>query len=48
MPRLAKTNTVVAVDLRGAGHSDCPQDGYDKVTHGGLWINAGAARASGK
>jgi len=32
MPRLAETNTVVAVDLRGAGHSDCPQGGYDKVT----------------
>jgi pimeloyl-ACP methyl ester carboxylesterase len=32
MPRLAETNTVVAVDLRGAGHSDCPQDGYDKAT----------------
>lgn len=32
MPRLAETNTVVAVDLRGAGHSDCPRDGYDKAT----------------
>lgn len=32
MPRLAETNTVVAVDLRGAGHSDCPHDGYDKAT----------------
>jgi pimeloyl-ACP methyl ester carboxylesterase len=32
MPRLAETNTVVALDLRGAGHSDCPQGGYDKVT----------------
>jgi pimeloyl-ACP methyl ester carboxylesterase len=31
VPRLAETNTVVAVDLRGAGHSDCPQDGYDKA-----------------
>ncbi len=31
MPRLAKSNTVVALDLRGAGHSDCPQGGYDKV-----------------
>jgi pimeloyl-ACP methyl ester carboxylesterase len=32
MPRLAETNTVVTVDLRGAGHSDCPQGGYDKAT----------------
>uniref|UniRef100_B0T6Q0 Alpha/beta hydrolase fold n=1 Tax=Caulobacter sp. (strain K31) TaxID=366602 RepID=B0T6Q0_CAUSK len=32
LPGLAKTNTVVAVDLRGAGHSDCPQEGYDKAT----------------
>ena len=32
MPRLAETHTVVALDLRGAGHSDCPQGGYDKVT----------------
>lgn len=32
MPGLAETNTVVAVDLRGAGHSDCPQGGYDKAT----------------
>jgi len=31
-PRLGETNTVVAVDLRGAGHSECPQGGYDKVT----------------
>ena len=32
MPRLAEAHTVVAVDLRGAGHSDCPQGGYDKAT----------------
>ncbi len=32
MPRLAETHTVVAMDLRGAGHSDCPQGGYDKAT----------------
>ncbi len=32
MPQLAETHTVVAVDLRGAGHSDCPQGGYDKAT----------------
>ncbi len=30
MPDLAKRHTVVAVDLRGAGHSDKPQGGYDK------------------
>jgi pimeloyl-ACP methyl ester carboxylesterase len=27
MPRLAKTHTVVALDPRGAGHSDCPRGG---------------------
>ncbi len=32
MPRLAVSNTVVALDLRGAGYSDCPQGGYDKMT----------------
>jgi pimeloyl-ACP methyl ester carboxylesterase len=31
MPELARTNRVVAVDLRGAGHSDRPPDGFDKV-----------------
>ncbi len=31
MPLLATGHRVVAVDLRGAGHSDCPQGGYDKV-----------------
>jgi pimeloyl-ACP methyl ester carboxylesterase len=30
MPQLASRHTVVAVDLRGAGHSDKPQGGYDK------------------
>lgn len=32
MPLLAKRHTVVALDLRGAGHSDCPQGGYDKAS----------------
>ena len=32
MPMLARHRTVVAVDLRGAGHSDAPQGGYDKAT----------------
>lgn len=32
MPTLAQRHTVVALDLRGAGHSDCPQGGYDKAT----------------
>lgn len=32
MPALAERHTVVAVDLRGAGFSDCPQGGYDKAT----------------
>ena len=32
MPLLAKRFSVVAVDLRGAGFSDCPLDGYDKAT----------------
>ena len=32
MPLLAKHHTVVAPDLRGAGHSDCPQGGYDKAS----------------
>lgn len=32
MPLLAKHHTVVAFDLRGAGHSDCPQGGYDKAS----------------
>ena len=32
MPLLAEHFSVVAVDLRGAGFSDCPLDGYDKVT----------------
>lgn len=32
MPVLAKHHTVVALDLRGAGHSDCPQSGYDKAS----------------
>ncbi|SBS76075.1 Alpha/beta hydrolase fold [uncultured Mycobacterium sp.] len=35
MPRLAATHTVVAVDLRGAGHSDNPQGGYDKASLSG-------------
>ena len=32
MPLLARHHTVVAVDLRGAGHSDSPQAGYDKAS----------------
>ncbi len=32
MPELGKGHTVVALDLRGAGHSDCPAGGYDKAT----------------
>ena len=32
MPLLAATHTVVALDLRGAGHSDSPQGGYDKAS----------------
>ncbi|WP_010163414.1 alpha/beta fold hydrolase [Sphingomonas sp. PAMC 26617] len=32
MPELAKRHTVVAVGLRGAGHSDKPQGGYDKAS----------------
>jgi pimeloyl-ACP methyl ester carboxylesterase len=32
MPMLAKHHHVVAVDLRGAGFSDCPLTGYDKAT----------------
>ncbi len=32
MPQLASRHTVVAVDLRGAGHSDKPQGGYDKAS----------------
>ncbi len=32
MPLLAAHFSVVAIDLRGAGFSDCPPDGYDKAT----------------
>ncbi len=32
MPLLAEHFSVVAIDLRGAGFSDCPQAGYDKAT----------------
>jgi len=31
MPILAEHHTVVAIDMRGAGQSDCPQGGYDKA-----------------
>ena len=32
MPLLAEQFSVVAIDLRGAGFSECPLDGYDKAT----------------
>jgi pimeloyl-ACP methyl ester carboxylesterase len=32
MPLLAKSHTVIAPDLRGAGNSERPQGGYDKKT----------------
>ncbi len=32
MPELAKQYDVIAVDLRGSGSSDAPQNGYDKKT----------------
>lgn len=32
MPLLAEHHHVIAVDLRGAGFSDCPVTGYDKAT----------------
>jgi len=32
MPLLAERFSIVAIDLRGAGFSDCPQGGYDKAT----------------
>ena len=35
LPQLALRHTVVAVDLRGAGHSDKPQGGYDKASLAG-------------
>ena len=35
MPKLAVHHTVVAVDLRGAGHSDTPLTGFDKATLAG-------------
>lgn len=33
--RLAEEHTVVAVDLRGAGHSDSLQGGYEKASLAG-------------
>lgn len=35
MPALAKTHRVIAVDMKGAGRSDKPQGGYDKMTMAG-------------
>ena len=35
MPKLAERYTVVAPDMRGAGDSDAPADGYDKKTLAG-------------
>ncbi|WP_433605921.1 alpha/beta fold hydrolase [Dactylosporangium sp. CA-139114] len=35
MPEFAKHYTVIAPDLRGAGRSDAPAGGYDKVTMAG-------------
>ncbi|MEV0717729.1 alpha/beta hydrolase [Asanoa sp. NPDC050611] len=35
MPELAESYTVVAPDMRGAGDSDAPADGYDKKTLAG-------------
>ena len=32
MPQLAKSHTVIAPDLRGAGNSERPKGGYDKKT----------------
>ena len=32
MPELGRGRTVVALDLRGTGHSDCPAGGYDTAT----------------
>ncbi len=32
IPHLAERYRVVAIDLRGAGFSDCPMSGYDKAT----------------
>ena len=32
MPQLAKSHTVIAPDLRGAGNSERPRGGYDKKT----------------
>lgn len=32
IPLLAGHHTLIVPDLRGAGHSDCPQGGYDKAS----------------
>lgn len=49
MEKLAKTNTVIAPDLRGAGGSDKPESGYDKKTLAedvhALALSLGAKRA---
>lgn len=48
MPALASRFTVVAADLRGAGHSDCPQSGYDKATLGADMVGLMKALGHGK
>jgi pimeloyl-ACP methyl ester carboxylesterase len=50
MPELARDFEVIAVDQRGIGLSDKPQDGYDAGTPGtlapGLWASLLEAQLS--